>query len=71
MSSSRWTVFAFLALPSRPVPADGYVLGIGVEADSAEGRALTIFGDFGLKITTEASLVETDFLDVVFNLATD
>ena len=43
----------------------------GPETARVEKRLHKLFGDFDLKVTTEAGLVETDFLDVVFNLATD
>ena len=40
-----------------------------LKVSSTELYINKLFGDYGLKITTEAGLVETDFLDVVFNLA--
>ena len=33
---------------STSAAASGYILGGGVDADSASGRALTVFGDFGI-----------------------
>lgn len=48
MSLFRCTGFALLILLSGPVLAEGYVLGAGAEGDSADGRAFSAFGDFGL-----------------------
>jgi hypothetical protein len=36
--------------------AEGFVIGVGAEGDSAEGRAFTAFGDFGLGERTRLSL---------------
>lgn len=55
-----------MTLLSANVLAEGYVLGIGVDGDSADGRSLTAFGDFGvgeqtwLSVTT--STAQTDGL---------
>lgn len=59
MWPSRWTIAFLLALLSGPVSADGYVLGLGAEGDSAEGRAFSAFGDFGLADNTWLSLTAT------------
>ena len=56
MSFSRCTGFALLILLSGPVLAEGYVLGIGGEGDSADGRAFSAFGDFGLTENSWLSL---------------
>ena len=51
---------------STPVLADGFVLGAGVDADSAGGRAFSGFADFALAektwISTTISAYETDGL---------
>ena len=51
----------FLAIAAQ---AEGFVLGVGAEADSADGRAISAFGDFGIGektwLSTTASSYETD-----------
>lgn len=37
--------------------AEGYVLGIGADADTADGRSITAFGDFGIGKQTWLSLM--------------
>jgi len=37
--------------------ADGYVIGIGAEGDSSDGRAISAFGDFGVGENTWFSLM--------------
>lgn len=50
MSSSERIALLALCLALNPLPAAaaGYVLGVGGEADNADGRAVTAFGDFGV-----------------------
>lgn len=66
MFSSRFTVIVAATLVSANVFAEGFVLGIGADGDSADGRSLTVFGDFGvgdetwLSVTT--STAQTDGL---------
>ncbi len=46
------------------VQAEGFVLGVGAEADSADGRAISAFGDFGIGektwLSTTVSAYEVD-----------
>ncbi len=56
---SRWANAVLLVLLSGPVSADGYVLGFGAEGDSADGRAFSAFGDFGLADNTWLSVTAT------------
>lgn len=56
MSFSRCTGLAILILLSGPVLADGYVIGVGAEGDSADGRAYSAFGDFSIAKNTWLSL---------------
>ena len=64
MFFSRCTGFALSVLLSGPVLAEGYVLGIGGEGDSADGRAFSAFGDFSLTenswLSLSAMTAETD-----------
>jgi len=55
MSLSKLCLFSLLSLISASVAADGYVIGFGAEGDSADGRAITAFGDFGLSEKTWVS----------------
>jgi len=48
MYLSRHILFPLLLLITANAEADGYVIGIGGEGDSADGRAVTAFGDFGV-----------------------
>lgn len=41
-----------LALSASIAHAEGYVLGLGIDADTADGRALSAFGDFGVADNT-------------------
>lgn len=41
-------MLACVALASSVAAAEGYVLGFGAEGDSADGRAITAFGDFSI-----------------------
>ena len=54
----------FLAIATQSAQAEGFVLGVGAEADSADGRAISAFGDFGIGektwLSTTASSYETD-----------
>ncbi len=59
MWSSRWASTVFLVVLAGPVSADGYVLGFGAEGDSADGRAISAFGDFGLADNTWLSVTAT------------
>jgi hypothetical protein len=52
MFFSKLCLFSLLSLISASVAADGYVIGFGAEGDSASGRAITAFGDFGLSEKT-------------------
>ena len=59
----RCTGIALTAMLSGVVHAEGYVLGVGAESDSADGRAISAFGDFGLTentwVSASASATET------------
>jgi len=48
MSSPKPTLLVALVLLPAGAFADGYVLGMGVDRDSADGRAITAFGDLGV-----------------------
>lgn len=48
MSFFRRILIPVLLLVTATAEADGYVIGIGGEGDSADGRAITAFGDFGV-----------------------
>jgi hypothetical protein len=59
------TLSVLLSLfPAIAAQAEGFVLGVGAEADSADGRAIRAFGDFGIGektwLSTTASSYETD-----------
>ncbi|MGI9204794.1 MAG: hypothetical protein ACR2Q3_12340 [Woeseiaceae bacterium] len=66
MFLSRCLCLAGATLLSVNALAEGYVIGIGADGDSADGRSLTAFGDFGvgeetwLSVTT--STAQTDGL---------
>jgi hypothetical protein len=49
-------IWLVLILADRAASAEGFVLGAGVEGDSADGRAYSVFGDFGLRENTWLSL---------------
>lgn len=59
----RRLILACLSLASTAAVAEGYVLGFGAEGDSANGRAITAFGDFSLGekawLSTTVSSAET------------
>lgn len=56
-----------LALCAGDARADGYVLGLGFDADSADGRAVTAFGDFGIaKDTWLSATFSANQVDGVF-----
>jgi len=57
MSSFKATVW--LLLLSSAVNAEGYILGVGAEGDSADGRAYSAFGDFSLGEKTWLSFTAT------------
>jgi len=68
MSSFRQTIFRltagfWLALLPAAVQAEGFVLGIGAEGDSSDGRAFSALGDFSVGgkswISFTASAAET------------
>ena len=42
----------FCLASSGTVVADGFILGVGAALDSEDGRALSIFGDFGIRENT-------------------
>jgi hypothetical protein len=44
----RRNLFLLITLASANAAAEGYVVGVGAEGDSADGRAITAFGDFGV-----------------------
>ncbi len=50
-----------IVLVAAPLVAhgEGYIIGVGAEGDSADGRALTAFGDFGVTEKTWFSLTGT------------
>lgn len=60
----RRNLFLLIILVSANAAAEGYVVGIGAEGDSADGRAITAIGDFGVGEKTWLSLTansaETD-----------
>lgn len=62
----RRNLFLLVALVSANAAAEGYVVGLGAEGDSADGRAITAIGDFGVGERTWLSLTansgETDGL---------
>lgn len=64
MCFSKKNLFAILFLISANAGAEGYVVGIGAEGDSADGRAITAFGDFGVGentwLSVTANSAETD-----------
>jgi len=64
MSSFRWTGWIWFALLSANAQAEGFVLGFGVEGDTADGRAVSAFGDFGVGdstwISAAGTMAETD-----------
>lgn len=56
-----------LALCAGDARADGYVLGLGFDADSADGRAVTAFGDFAIaKDTWLSATFSANQVDGVF-----
>lgn len=57
MSLFRKTLFLFSLLFTTAALADGYVIGIGAEGDSTDGRAVTAFGDFGVSDKTWLSVM--------------
>jgi hypothetical protein len=54
----------FLLLSGADAVAEGYIVGVGIEADSADGRAVSAFGDWGIGdstwISATASAYEID-----------
>ena len=52
----RRTTCLWLVLSSGAVSAEGYILGVGAEGDSADGRAISAFADFGLSDNAWISL---------------
>jgi len=65
----RNLTFAFFAisallLPRADAGAEGFVLGLGVDVDSADGRAVSAFGDWGVGektwLSATVSAYETD-----------
>ncbi len=48
MSLFRKSLLPVLLLVTATADADGYVIGIGAEGDSADGLAISAFGDFGI-----------------------
>ena len=66
MSSSRCVFIVAATLLSANALADGYVIGIGADGDSADGRAFSAFGDFGVGentwLSVTASRAQTDGL---------
>ena len=63
-SSCRQTICVLLSLVALTAHAEGYVLGIGVDGDTAQGRSVTAFGDFGVAertwLSAMASTAETE-----------
>lgn len=66
MSLPRCICLIVAALLSANALADGYVIGIGADGDSADGRAFSAFGDFGVGentwLSVTASTAHTDGL---------
>jgi hypothetical protein len=64
MSFFRYATWAGLLLLSTTAAGEGFVLGLGVEGDSADGRLLSGFADIGAGentwVTLSGSLAETD-----------
>jgi len=48
MYCSKNNLLLLILLISANAEAKGYIVGIGAEGDSADGRAVTAFGDFGV-----------------------
>lgn len=59
MSLSRWSTWVVALLLPTGALAQGFVLGAGIEGDSAEGHAMAAFGDFSLGERTWLSLAAT------------
>ena len=59
MSLSRCITWIFALLLPIGAFAQGFVLGAGIEGDSAEGNAMAAFGDFSLGERTWLSLAAT------------
>lgn len=63
MSCYRSTIFFLLLLLSSAAGAEGYVLGLGVEGDSTDGRLVSAFADIGAGdntwVSVSGSLAET------------
>ena len=59
MSLSRCTTWIFALLLPTGAFAQGFVLGAGIEGDSAEGNAMAAFGDFSLGERTWLSVAAT------------
>ena len=53
----RRILISVLLLASATAIADGYVIGIGAEGDSSDGRAISAFGDFGVGENTWISMM--------------
>jgi len=64
MWSSKCAVAICFLLLASGVRAEGFVLGFGVEGDSADGRAVSAFGDFGIGddtwLTVLGSIADTE-----------
>ncbi len=54
-SVKRTIILAILACCTN-VQAEGYVLGLGSDGDSADGRSISAFGDFGIRENTWLSV---------------
>lgn len=57
MSLSKKILISLLWLISASAAAEGYIVGVSAEGDSADGRALTTFGDFGIGEKTWLSAI--------------
>lgn len=63
LASYRLVAILFLVSLASAGRAEGFVLGAGIDADSENGRAATVFGDFGIGdntwLSASASAYET------------
>ncbi len=64
MCSYRKNLLLFIVFISANTGAEGYVAGVGAEGDSADGRSITAFGDFGVSeetwLSVTANSAQTD-----------
>ena len=56
MSLARFSVLLLTLCLAQASGAEGYVIGIGADGDSADGRSIAAFGDFGIAQNTWLSV---------------